>query len=55
MNAVQEMQTARDVAYAISMIQRNAVVVEFATHAQKVVKSAQNAMSMNALANLSRD
>jgi hypothetical protein len=53
MNAVQEMQTARDVAYADSMIQQNAHVVQSATPVWKVVGSALNAMSMmNVLANL---
>ena len=53
MNASQEMQTARDVAYADSMIQQNAHVVQSATPVRKVVESALNAMSMmNVLANL---
>jgi hypothetical protein len=51
MNASQEMQTARDVAYADSMIQQNAVVVQSAKPVQNIVESVQNAMSMNVLAN----
>ena len=52
MNAFQKMQTARDVAYAINMIQQNALVVQSARDAQKVVESAQTAMSMNVLAKI---
>ena len=53
MNAIQEIQTARDVAYAVSMIQQNAHVVQSATPVRKVVESVRNAMSMmNVLANL---
>ena len=56
MNAVQEMQTARDVAYADSMIRQNALVVKSATPVRKIVESVRNAMSMmNVLANLSND
>ena len=52
MNACQEMPTARDVAYADSMIQKNALVVKFATPVQKVVESVRSAMSMNVLVKL---
>ena len=53
MNAGQKMQTARDVAYADSMIQQNAHVVQSATPVRKVVESALNAMSMmNVLAKI---
>jgi ABC-type phosphate/phosphonate transport system ATPase subunit len=53
MNAGQKMQTARDVAYAVSMIQQNAHVVQSATPVRKVVESALNAMSMmNVLAKI---
>ena len=53
MNAFQEMQTARDVAYADSMIQQNAHVVQSATPVRKVVESVKNAMSMmNVLAKI---
>jgi hypothetical protein len=55
LNVVQQMQTARDVAYADSMIRQNALVVKSAIQEQKVVENVRNAMSMNVLANLSSD